>query len=116
MAGWGWLVDNQVPRNVTRLLRTTGHDTVEVRSVLGASATDAAITAYAGATGRWVVTKDRDFAQRRRASGQRTLWLRTFQTEDERHLGGHMAAVVAAIEAGSTQVIVTRDGTLVVEP
>lgn len=58
MPGWGWLVDNQVPRSVTRLLQATGHDTVEVRSELGGDAADAAITAYATATGRWVVTRD----------------------------------------------------------
>lgn len=109
-------MDNQVPRSVTRLLRTSGHDTVEVRSVLGGDAPDAAITAYAQATERWVVTKDRDFAGRRRAAGRPTLWLRTLQTEDEPRLQGRLTDVVDAIDAGATQLVLTRDGALEIEP
>lgn len=71
----GWLVDNQVPRSVTRLLRTSGHDTVEVRSVLGGDAPDAAITAYA-----------------------------------------RLTDVIDAIDAGATQLVLTRDGALEIEP
>lgn len=112
----GWLVDNQVPRSVTRVLRSSGYDTVEVRTVLGADAPDAAITAYAEATGRWVVTKDRDFAARRRAVGQPTLWLRTLQTEEESHLRNRLAEVIAAVGAGANQLTLTRDGALEIEP
>ena len=109
-------MDNQVPRTVTRLLTTTGYDTVEVRAVLGADAPDAAITAYAEATDRWVVTKDREFAARRHAVRQPTLWLRTLQTEEESMLRHRLAEVIAAIEAGANQLTLTRNGTLDIEP
>lgn len=33
-----WLVDNNVPRQVTQLLRDLGHDVLEVREVLTAGA------------------------------------------------------------------------------
>lgn len=92
----GWLVDNQVPRGVTRLLRTSGHDTVEVRSVLGG--------------------EDRDFAGRRRAAGRPTVWLRTLQTEDGPCLQGRLTDVIDAIDAGATQLVLTRDGALEIEP
>lgn len=112
----GWLVDNDVPRSVTRLLQAAGENAIEVRSVLGGDALDAAITAYAEAVDRWVVTKDREFAQRRRATGKPNLWLRTRQTEDRDRLRDRLDETLAAVAAGASQLTMTIDGLLEVQP
>ncbi len=64
-----WLVDNNVPRQVTQLLRDLGHDVVEVREVLAASAPDAAIAAFARQSDRRGVTNDVGFARACRREG-----------------------------------------------
>lgn len=112
----GWLVDNQVPRSVTRLFHEHGQIATEVRTVLGGDASDAAITAYAKANGLWVVTKDREFAKRRRPAGEPTLWLQTLQTEDAERLRTRLPDVIGASGAGAIQLIVDRHGELEVEP
>lgn len=112
----GWLVDDQLPRSVTRLLRARGQVAIEVRTVPGGDAPHAAITAYAKANGLWVTTKDRAFAKRRRASGEPTLWLQMLQTEDIQGLRARLPDILGAIRAGTSQVIGDRHGELEVQP
>jgi predicted nuclease of predicted toxin-antitoxin system len=56
------LVDESMPRAVTRALGAAGHDVVDVRDVGLRGATDATIAAHAQATARIVVSGDLDFA------------------------------------------------------
>lgn len=104
----GWLVDNNVPRAVTILLRDRGQEAVEVRDVLGADASDPAIAALAVAQGHRVVTHDVDFARRCRASGLPHLWLRTREFEDHERLAAALPEVLEAFEAGALRVVITR--------
>jgi predicted nuclease of predicted toxin-antitoxin system len=64
-----WLLDSNVPRGVTHLLRDQGEDVVEVRVVLAANAPDADVLAYASATATVLVTHDSALARRARALG-----------------------------------------------
>ena len=57
-----FLVDESLPRAVTRALASAGHDTVDVRDAELRGATDAAIARTATAEGRVVVAGDIDFA------------------------------------------------------
>ncbi|MGK2852308.1 MAG: DUF5615 family PIN-like protein [Candidatus Limnocylindrales bacterium] len=100
---------------MTRLLRDHGQLAMEVRDVLGGDAPDAAISAYAKANALWVATKDREFAQRRRAAGEPTLWLQTRQTEDVERLRTRLQTLVDAVDAGASQAVIARDGALEVE-
>src|ERR1035437_322798 len=72
-----WLVDNNVPRGVTKLPLDLGHDATEVRQVLAHNAPDSAIAAYAAAEGFVLVTHDRGLARRCLLAGIPYLWLGT---------------------------------------
>lgn len=103
-----WLVDNNVPRQVTVLLRDLGHDVLEVRAVLAANAPDAAIAAFARASGRRVITHDIRFARACWRDGIPHLWLRTSETEDVERLRGTIAAVETCLRDGALRVVLTR--------
>ncbi len=90
-----WLVDNNVPRSVTLLLRDSGHDAVEVRQVLALDALDQEVAAYARAAGRIVLTHDRGLARRCLALGLVHLWMRTREPDDV----GRRRASLTGIEA-----------------
>ena len=57
-----FLVDESLPRAVTRTLASMGHDTVDVRDAGLRGATDDAIARTASVEGRIVVAGDTDFA------------------------------------------------------
>lgn len=103
-----WLVDNNVPRQVTVLLRDLGHDVLEVRAVLAANAPDAAIAALARASARRVVTHDIRFARACWRDGLPHLWLRTSETEDVERLRETIAAIEACFGDGALRVVLTR--------
>jgi|GEM_PF-6255615 len=103
-----WLVDNNVPRQVTHLFRDLGRDVVEVREVLAPGAPDAAIAAYARETGRRVVTHDVGFARSCRRDGIPHLWLRTAETDDARRIRDEIERIEACFHVGALRVTVTR--------
>lgn len=110
-----WLVDNNVPRSVTDLLRGRGDVALEVRSVLGANAEDTAIAAYARARGLRVVTHDTAFARVCKADGIPHLWLRTSEHEDRARLAARLGEINAAFARGVVRVALTRGGTVQVD-
>lgn len=97
------------------MLRLHAEEAIEVREVLGPTAQDSAIAAYARSEGLWIVTKDVAFATRCRAAILPTLWLRTPQTEDEDLLRDRLVELIQAVEDGAMQLILFRDGSLDVE-
>ena len=111
-----WLVDNNVPRQVTHLLRDRGHDVVEVREVLAPAAPDAAIAAFARASGRRVITHDVAFARVCRRDGVPHLWLRTAETEDRRRIYEEIAHIEACFDKGAIRVTVTGSSIACGEP
>jgi predicted nuclease of predicted toxin-antitoxin system len=96
-----WLLDNNVPRGVTHLLRDRGDDVVEVREVLAANAPDADVLAYARATARVLVTHDTALARRARQLQHPCLWLRTREVHDMERIRTELATIAAALAAGS---------------
>jgi predicted nuclease of predicted toxin-antitoxin system len=99
-----WLLDNNVPRGVTHVLRDRGDDAVEVREVLSASAPDADVLAYARATARVLVTHDTALARRARQLRHPCLWLRTPEVHDVERFRAGLTAIAAALAAGSVDV------------
>lgn len=106
----GWLVDNNVPRSVTWLLRDRGEDAVEVREALGQEAPDRAVVAYASAQGRWLITHDRGCARDAWHGGIPHVWLRTPETRDRDRLQSVLVCVIADLEAGRTRVTLFTRG------
>lgn len=99
-----WLLDNNVPRGVTHFLRDRGEDAVEVREVLAANAPDADVLAYARATASVLVTHDSALARRARAIGHPCVWLRTREVHDVERFRTELAAIAAALAAGSVDI------------
>lgn len=104
-----WLVDNNVPRQVTHLLRDLGHDVLEVREVLAPDAPDAAIAAFARSSGRRVMTHDRLFARVCQRDGLPHLWLRTREAEDSQRIRDDLEGIEACFDAGAIRVTVTHE-------
>lgn len=100
-----WLVDNNVPRQVTLLLLDLGHDAPEVRAILGPRAPDAAI---ARESGRRVITHDIRFAGACRRDGVPHLWLRTVETEDTERLRTAIQEIESCFGDGSLRVVLGR--------
>jgi predicted nuclease of predicted toxin-antitoxin system len=105
-----WLLDNNVPRGVTHLLRDLGDDVVEVREVLAANAPDADVLAYARATGSVLVTHDSALARRARAIGHPCVWLRTREVHDVERFRVELTAIAAALAAGSVDIRLGEGG------
>lgn len=103
-----WLVDNNVPRQVTLLLRDLGHDVVEVREVLAAGAPDAAIAAFGRQSGRRVVTHDVGFARACRRDGIPHMWLRMPEADDARRIREEIERIETCFHAGAVRVTMTR--------
>jgi predicted nuclease of predicted toxin-antitoxin system len=103
-----WLIDNNVPRQVTVLLRDLGHDVLEVRAVLAANAADAAIAALARASGRRVITHDIRFARACWRDAIPHLWLRTAETEDRERIHATLAAIERCFGDGALRVVLSR--------
>jgi len=107
-----WLIDNNVPRAVTRLLRDRGHDAVEVREILGSAALDADIRAYAVAEGRILLTHDRGLARRCRQWGEAHVWLRCPEPDDRRHLESHLADIEKEAQLPGLTAVVSPVGAI----
>ena len=103
-----WLVDNNVPRQVTHLLRDLGHDVLEVREVLAPDASDAVIASFARRSGRRVVTHDVRFARACQRDGIAHLWLRTPEVDDARRVRETIETIGLCFDAGAIRVTVTR--------
>lgn len=99
-----WLLDNNVPRGLTHLLRDRGEDAVEVRDVLAANAPDADVLAYARATARVLVTHDAALARRARAVRHPFVWLRTREVDDVERFRAEISAIAEALAAGSVDI------------
>ena len=106
-----WLLDNNVPRGVTHLLRDRGEDAVEVREALASNAPDADVLAYARATARVLVTHDAALARRARAVRHPCVWLRTREADDVERFRAELPSIAAALAAGSVDIRV-REGRL----
>jgi predicted nuclease of predicted toxin-antitoxin system len=103
-----WLIDNNVPRGVTRFLRELGHEATEVRQVLAHDAPDSVVAAYAAAEGFVVVTHDRGLAKRCLLAGIPHLWLRTREPDDEERMREALPAIEEAFVQGSIRVVASR--------
>jgi len=79
-----FLIDAQLPPSLAQWLRAAGYDAQAVREVGLREADDGAIWRHAQATGRVIVTKDEDFAQRTQAgaAGPVIVWLRVGNTSN----------------------------------
>ena len=102
----GWLVDNNVPRSVTHLLRDRGQDAVEVRAVLGQEAPDDVVAAYAVSQGMYLITHDRGCARIADRLSLPHVWLRTAEPRDADRLREVLDPVLMALGAGVIRVIV----------
>lgn len=105
-----WLMDNNVPRSVTLLLRDAGHEAVEVREALSEGAPDADIDAYARSQGMTIVTHDRGLARRAARMGTPHLWLRTAEPSDRSRVDDQLVAIETRFLAGATRVVLTKRG------
>lgn len=77
------MVDAQLPPALARLLTACGHEAVHVIDLTGlVEADDSSIWRYALAQRAIIITKDDDFAHRRRqsAAGPAVVWLRAGNT------------------------------------
>jgi predicted nuclease of predicted toxin-antitoxin system len=104
-----WLVDNNVPRAVTLLLRDPGADVEEVRAILGQTATDDEIAAFARATGRRVITPDVRFARAALRSGLPHLWLRLPESQARDAIHESYVGIEKCLGAGARRVVVRAD-------
>lgn len=103
-----WLLDNNVPRGLTHLLRDRGEDVVEVREVLAANAPDADVLAYARATARVLVTHDTALARRSRSVRHACVWLRTREVDDVERFRAQLPAIAASLAAGTVDIRVRK--------
>lgn len=104
----GFLIDNNVPRGVTHLIRDRGFDAVEVRAALAHDAPDSAVVAYAGAQGLVLITHDRGCAHLAERQGVPHVWLRTPETADRDRIAEVLEDVVAAFSTHATRIAVFR--------
>jgi predicted nuclease of predicted toxin-antitoxin system len=110
------LIDNNVPRSVTLLLRDAGHEAVEVRAVLGPQAEDSAVAAYAAARQLVLVTHDRGLARRAKDSGLKHIWLRTPEPDDRDAMQSVLKEIESGLSGGAVRVAIsTRAGATIVK-
>ena len=100
-----FVVDNQLPPSLSRLLAESGHDSVQVAMVgLDASA-DETLWAWAAREDRVVESKDEDlfFLANRGGDSGKLLWVRIGNCRREQlhdAFSRSLAAIVGAFEAG----------------
>jgi|GEM_PF-343042 len=105
-----FVVDNQLPPSLSRLLADSGHDSVHVAMVgLDASA-DEALWAWAAREARVVVSKDEDlfFLANRGGDRGRLLWVRIGNCRREQlhdAFARSLAAIVGAFESGQREFV-----------
>lgn len=100
-----FVVDNQLPPSLSRLLAEAGHDSVHVTMVGLDSASDDAIWSWAVRDERIVVSKDEDlfFLANRVGDRGRLLWVRIGNCRREalhQAMERAMPSVIAAFGAG----------------
>lgn len=79
-----WLVDNQLPVTLAKLLREQGEDAVHVLEIGFAQSDDTAVWQRALDEGRVVVTKDEDFSHLlARAGAGQVVWVRLGNCRNE---------------------------------
>lgn len=79
-----WLVDNQLPLTLAKLLRELGEDAVHVLEIVLAQADDTVVWQRALDEGRIVVTKDEDFSHLLARSGAgQVVWVRLGNCRNE---------------------------------
>jgi predicted nuclease of predicted toxin-antitoxin system len=100
----GWLVDNNVPRSVTLLLRDHGQDAAEVRDALAHDAPDVAVVAYAASQNMWLITHDRGCARLALKAAVPHVWLRTPEPRDADRLRELLDEVIPVLERGVVRV------------
>lgn len=105
-----FLVDNQLPSALAKMLVSRGHQAIHVLDVGLDAATDAEIWNYAAANSLVVITKDEDFSRHasQPTASVQVVWVR---------LGNcRKPALLAAFESVFSQMIVAiEDGDHVVE-
>lgn len=79
-----FVIDMQLPRALSRALRSAGHDAEHVRAHLPARAPDDEIWKFAVERGAAIITKDEDFVGIGSRQGDRTavVWLRCGNTSN----------------------------------
>lgn len=100
-----FVVDNQLPPSLSRLLAEAGHESVHVAMVGLDSSSDEVLWAWAAREDRVVVSKDEDlfFLANRGGDRGRLLWVRIGNCRrDQLHDAflRSLAAIVGAFEAG----------------
>jgi predicted nuclease of predicted toxin-antitoxin system len=102
-----FLVDAQLPPGLAIALRELGHETEHVFEIGLVSASDARIWHHATERSATIITKDSDFAFRRRMSetGPAVVWLRFGNTTSRalvENLLPFLPEILTAIEAGES--------------
>jgi predicted nuclease of predicted toxin-antitoxin system len=100
-----FVVDDQLPPALARLLETAGHLAEHVGDVDMTGASDKAIWNYARSVSAVIVTKDRDFSALRSLvpDGPSVVWIRTGNTRKRQLLENFTLALpllVARLESG----------------
>ncbi len=104
-----FLVDAQLPPKLAQFLEKQGHNAKHVSEIGLTDAPDTSLWELASRMGQTIVTKDADFAMRRRLalSGPPVVWIRLGNTSNRaliEFLGPVLSEIVSAIEAGETLV------------
>ena len=100
-----FLVDNQLPTALARLITSQGHDCEHVLDIALSSSSDREIWEYARKGDRIVITKDEDFlylANRSESEG-RLIWVRLGNCRSSvllAEFGRLWPRIIAAFEAG----------------
>ena len=100
-----FVVDNQLPPSLSRLLAEAGHDSVHVAMVNHDTSTDEVLWAWAEREGRIVVSKDEDlfFLANRGGDSGKLLWVRLGNCRREvlhQAFERALPSVIAAFESG----------------
>jgi predicted nuclease of predicted toxin-antitoxin system len=112
------LLDQGLPRSSSALLRNAGWDVVHVAELGMATASDAALLAFAAAERRWILTLDADFHRLLAISGASAptvIRIREERLTAEPLVNLILAAVehsTAALEAGAVASVTARKARL----
>ena len=101
-----FLVDNQLPSALAKLLITRGHDARHVLDVGLDAASDTAIWNYAAANSLVLITKDEDFSQRasQPSASVQVVWVRLGNCRETALLSAFdsvLSQMEAALQAGN---------------
>jgi predicted nuclease of predicted toxin-antitoxin system len=101
-----FLVDNQLPSALAKMLVSRGHEAIHVLDVRLDTATDTEIWKYAAANSLVLITKDEDFPQRasRSDASVQVVWVRLGNCRKTALLSAFdsvLSQMQAALEAGN---------------